>query len=69
MENDVTVHIFRVARVPSDTARERGCRVAVKSLSKSTVKTHVIVLCVRWAENDENRAFLGIDHCISHDPQ
>ena len=69
MENYETVHISRVARVPSDTARDRGCRVAVKSLSKSTVKTHVIVLCDKRAENDENRAFLGNDHCISHDPQ
>ena len=69
MENHETVHISRVARVPSDTARGRGCRGAGQSLSKSTVKTHVKVFCVRRPQIDENRAFSVNDRGISPEPQ
>ena len=68
MEMHATMHISRVARVPSTTTRTHGSLAGRRSLSMNALKTQAKVFLVRGPENDENRAFLGIDHCISPDP-
>ena len=68
MEMHATMHISRVARVPSTTTRTHGSLAGRRSLSMNALKTQAKVFLVRGPENDENRAFLGNDRDIFPDP-